>query len=98
MFVVFGPEHAQTVARDGFTVETVQEYLREHSKVSISRISPENLESWIGQDRHAIGDHYYPAASPSDIQIAVAGGAGKHSAFIPAFGNTAASTMSINKT
>ena len=83
---------------DGFTVETVQEFLQEHSKVHVSRISAENLESWNGQDRHAVGEHYYPAGSPSDIQIAVAGGAGKHSAFIPAFGNTAASSMSINKT
>ncbi len=97
MFVVFGPEHARTIARDGFSVPTVQEYLQEHSKVHVSRISPENLESWIGQDRHAIGDHYYPAQSPSDIQIAVAGGAGKHSAFIPAFGNTAASSVIVGK-
>lgn len=97
MFVVFGPEHAQTVARDGFTVETVQAYLQEHSKVHVSRISDENLESWVGQDRHAIGDYYFPAAEPSDIQIAVAGGPGKHSAFIPAFGNTAASTTRITK-
>ena len=27
MFVVFGPEHAQTVARDGYSVADVQEYL-----------------------------------------------------------------------
>jgi hypothetical protein len=98
MFVVFGPEHAQTVARDGFTIETVQEFLQEHSKVHISRISVENLESWQGQGRHAVGDYYRPAHSPADIQIAVAGGAGKHSAFIPAFGNTDASTVSIART
>lgn len=97
MFVVFGPEHAQTVARDGFTVETVQEFLQANSKVHISRVSAENLESWIGQDRNAIGDHYYPARSPADIQVVVAGGPGKHSAFIPAFGNTAASSVSISQ-
>ena len=97
MFVVFGPEHAQTVARDGFSVEDVQDYLQQNSHVHISRVSAENLDSWIGQDRHAIGDHYYPAASPSEIQIAVAGGPGKHSAFIPAFGNTAASSMAVGK-
>jgi len=98
MFVVFGPEHAQTVARDGYTVEAVREFLQEHSKVHISRISAENLESWIGQGRHAIGDYYHPAKSPLDIQIAVAGGAGKHSAFIPAFGNTDASSVSVTRT
>lgn len=98
VFVVFGPEHASTVARDGFTVETVQEFLHEHAKVHVSRISKENLESWAGQDRFPINDHFYPAHSPSDIQIAVAGGAGKHSVFIPSFGSTAAPSVSIHKT
>ena len=96
-FVVFGPEHANTVARDGFTVETVQEFLHEHAKVHVSRFSKENLESWAGQDRFPINDHFCAAQSPSDIQIVVAGGAGKHSAFIPSFGNTAASSVSIRK-
>ena len=97
MFIVFGPEHAQTVARDGFSVEAVQAYLHENSKVHISRISEENLESWAGQDRHPINDHYYPAGSPDSIRIVVAGGPGKHSAFIPAFGNTGAPSVAIRK-
>lgn len=97
MFVVFGPEHAKSVARDGFTVETVQEFLQEHSKVHISRVSEENLESWISQDRLPVGDYYYPAAHPSNIQVVVAGGAGKHSAFIPSFGDTAAPSVAIHK-
>ncbi len=94
-FVVFGPEHAQTVARDGFTVEAVQEFLHDKSKVHVSRISEENLKSWASQDRHPVNDHYYMAASPSDIRIVVAGGAGKHSAFIPSFGDTAAPSVAI---
>ncbi len=97
MFVIFGPEHAQTVARDGFSVTAAQEYLRENSKVHVSRISEENLESWVGQDRHPINDHYYPAAEPSDIRVVVAGGPGKHSAFIPAFGNTGAPSVMIRQ-
>jgi len=96
-FVVFGPEHAKTVARDGFTAENVQEFLHEHSKVHVSRISKENLESWAGQDRFPINDHFFPAQSPSDIQIVVAGGAGKHSVFIPSFGDTAAPSTVIHK-
>ncbi|MEZ5854644.1 MAG: hypothetical protein R3D67_07805 [Hyphomicrobiaceae bacterium] len=94
-FVVLGPEHAQTLARDGWTPETIQEALYEGSKVHVSRISPENLESWAGQDRHPVKDHYYPAASPGHINIVVAGGPGKHSVFIPSFGNTAASSQKI---
>ncbi|MGI9408592.1 MAG: hypothetical protein ACR2OV_00860 [Hyphomicrobiaceae bacterium] len=97
MFVVFGPEHAQTVARDGYSVAAVQEFLHEQSKVHVSRISEENLASWVGQDRLPINNYYYPAQSPSDIQIVVAGGPGKHSAFIPAFGNTAAPSAAIRR-
>jgi len=97
MFVVFGPEHAQTVARDGFGVADVQEFLWDHSKVHISRISDENLRSWKDQDRLATGDYYYPAKTPENIQVAVAGGAGKHSAFIPSFGDTAAPSTVIRK-
>jgi hypothetical protein len=95
IFVVFGPEHAQTVARDGFSVATAQDFLREHSKVHVSRISKENLASWAGQDRHPQGEYYYPAAKPNDIQVVVAGGPGKHSAVIFSFGNTAAPSVRI---
>lgn len=95
-FVVLGPEHAQTLARDGWTPETIQEALYERSKVHISRISRENLESWAGQGRDPVKDHYHPAGSPAHINVVVAGGAGKHSVFIPSFGNTAAVSARID--
>ena len=50
-FVVFGPEHAQAVARSGFSREDVQHYLYEHARVSVDRISTQKLEeltSWGG--------------------------------------------------
>ena len=73
-----------------------EETLFERSKVHISRISRENLESWAGQGREPIRDHYYVAASPDGINVVVAGGAGKHSVFIPSFGNTAAVAQRID--
>jgi hypothetical protein len=94
-FVVLGPEHAQTLARDGWTADSIQAALYERSKIHVSRISKENLESWAGQDRHPVNDHYYPASSPDHINVVVAGGAGKHSMFIPSFGNTAAVSARI---
>jgi hypothetical protein len=94
-FVVLGPEHAQTLARDGWTAETIQAALYERSKIHVSRISKENLESWAGQGRHPINDHYYPVSSPEHINVVVAGGPGKHSMFIPSFGNTAAISARI---
>jgi hypothetical protein len=95
-FVVLGPEHAQTLARDGWTPEAIQEALYEGSKVHVSRISAENLESWAGQERHPVNDHYYPAGSPAHINVVVAGGPGKHSMYIPSFGNTAAVSQRVH--
>jgi hypothetical protein len=95
-FVVLGPEHAQTLARDGWTAGTIQEALYERSKVHVSRISKENLESWAGQDRFPVNDHYYPAGSPDHINVVVAGGPGKHSLYIPSFGNTAGVSARVN--
>lgn len=44
-----------------------------------------------------VNDHYYLSPSPEDIQVLVAGGAGKHSAFIPTFGATEVCSMRISK-
>lgn len=95
-FVVLGPEHAQTLARDGWTAGSIQEALYERSKIHVSRISKENLESWAGQERHPVNDYYYSTSSPQHINVVVAGGPGKHSMYIPSFGNTAAVSARIN--
>jgi hypothetical protein len=94
-FVIIGPEHAQTLHRDGFTIETIQAELFERSKVHISRVSPENQVSYAGFDRHPVADHYYLTPAPEDIHVVVAGGPGKHSAFVPSFGFTIASSVRV---
>lgn len=94
-FVVLGPEHAQTLHRDEWTIASIQEALYDRSKVHVSRISKENLASWAGQGRDPVKDHYYLAASPNDINVVVAGGAGKHSVYITSFGNTAAPSVKV---
>ncbi|MBT6273274.1 MAG: hypothetical protein HOI95_03985 [Chromatiales bacterium] len=95
-FVIIGPEHAQTLHRDGFTIEQIQAELYELSKVHVSRVAAENQESYAGFDRYPVGDHYYLTPSDQDIHIVVAGGAGKHSAFIPSFGFTIASSVRVS--
>lgn len=94
-FVVLGPEHARTLHRDGWMPQSLQEELYKRSAIHISRISKENLSDWAAQGRHPINDHYYLGDSPDDVNIVVAGGAGKHSAFIASFGNTAAPIVKI---
>lgn len=96
-FVVVGPEHAQTLHRDGFTVESMQAYLFDHARVHVSRVSLENQASYADMDHHPVGDHYYVCRSPEDIHILVAGGPGKHSAFIPSFGGTAAASVRVTR-
>jgi hypothetical protein len=94
-FVVIGPEHAQTLARDGWTIDALQEAFYERSKVPVSRVSKENQKSFEEQDVPLVNGHYYHSPSPDFIHILVAGGPGKHSAFIPSFGGTSASSTVI---
>jgi len=94
--VVLGPEHAQTIHRDGFTVQDIQEKLFEASAVHVSRISPENRTNFeIDRGQKPVNDHFYLGRSPQDIQVLVAGGPGKHSAYIPTFGFTEACSVRV---
>jgi hypothetical protein len=95
LFLMLGPEHAQTLARDGATIEGMQEQLFERSRVHISRVSRENQESYASFENAPVNDHYYLVPTPDDIHIAVAGGPGKHSAYVPSFGGTAAISVRI---
>lgn len=93
--VVFGPEHAATLKRDGWTVEAIQERLYEDSAVHVSRVSPENRASYEEHDQHPQNDRFYLTRSPKEVLIAVAGGPGKHSAYIPSFGFTRACSVRL---
>jgi len=89
-FVVFGPEHAQAVATSGFSREDVQRYLYEHARVSVDRISAQKLDeltSWGGyaDQLERWGGRIPLARSAELIRVLVAGGAGKHSCWIPTF-------------
>ena len=88
MFVIIGPEHAATLKRDGFTIETIRQELFARSRVHVSRISAENQDTYISTGHKPDGDWFSIARAPEDIHITVAGGPGKHSAFIPSFGGT----------
>ena len=94
-FVVIGPEHAQTMARDGWTIPQLQEAFHERSKVPVARVSRENQKSFEEQDVPMRNGYYYHAPSPEFVHVLVAGGPGKHSAFIPSFGGTAAPSTKI---
>jgi hypothetical protein len=99
--VVFGPEHAATIARDGFTKADVKRFLYEHARVPLARFSRENADGrlrmiWSKLVTDSLADTLLPLAQrPEDFMVVVAGGAGKHSAFIPTFGATRSVTRAI---
>jgi hypothetical protein len=93
--IAFGPEHAATLKRDGWSVEAVQEKLYELSAVHYSRVSEDNRKNYEEREQFPVNDHYYLAPTPSAIQIVVAGGPGKHSAFLPTFGFTEVCSVRI---
>ncbi|NKC11433.1 MAG: hypothetical protein GKR94_04270 [Gammaproteobacteria bacterium] len=96
-FLIIGPEHAATLHRDGYSIKDIQAQIYERSKVHVSRVAAENRDSYAACGHLPVNDHYYLTQSPAEIHITVAGGPGKHSAYIPSFGATAAASARVNR-
>ena len=99
-FVVLGPEHAEVIAKSGFSRQAAQTYLFDHARVSVDRIGRKKLDeasTWGGYKKRLDewGGRIPVARAPEDIRILVAGGAGKHSAWIPTFGATYSQTCRV---
>ena len=91
--VVLGPEHAETIARDGYTKKEVKEFLFEKARIPKRAFSEEQQKQRFAS---LAEEALIPiTAIPENIVVVVAGGAGKHSMVIPTFGNTAAMTKLI---
>lgn len=99
--VVMGPEHAKTVADGGFSKADAKRFLQKHATLPMHRFSKENIERRF---RMTLKDRYgtAPLDTPipvvqraEDLIIAVIGGAGKHSAYIPTFGATKSVTREL---
>ena len=85
----FGPEHAATVARDGYSKQQVKEFLFERARYPLAKLGPDYRRQQI--ERHKAKDAPDTMCSivrkADDISIIVAGGAGKHSSWQPTFGD-----------
>jgi hypothetical protein len=88
LLIVLGPEHAATIAGDGFSRADVQRFVYEHARLPLGTLKLGGMwgmhdwPAWMNavRDDHAL----MPAvSSPDDIFVIVAGGPGKHSAVIP---------------
>jgi hypothetical protein len=98
--VVLGPEHAATAASSGWSKDDFKRALWDLARVPLGRLTPENIERFAAIHPEGFKDR--PADTPvpiardwRDIMVVVAGGAGKHSAFIPTFGSTRSVTRRI---
>jgi hypothetical protein len=87
LLVLLGPEHAATVAADGFTRADVQRYLYEHARLPLHRWRQGGMwgiHDWPRWMQTADEHAWLPVVpGPEDILVMVAGGAGKHSAVVP---------------
>ena len=101
--VVFGPEHARTVADDGYSKADAKRFLQEHAQLPLGKFSKENIERRF---RVRFKEKYATAGrmrwSPmlqraEDLIIVVIGGAGKHSAYIPTFGSPRSVTRALKR-
>jgi hypothetical protein len=83
-----GPEHAATIARDGYGKRAIKEFVFEHARFPLARLGEEYQREQI--TRHGViddaGTMLPIVESPDAITIVVVGGAGKHSSWQPTFG------------
>lgn len=97
--ICIGPEHADTMARDGIGIREIQEWLYANAGNRLSSlvgITRDNYDAMGPFDRDAVDDPFVPLVSkPEDYLLFVAGGVGKHSMAMPSFGLTRSVTKAI---
>jgi hypothetical protein len=84
-----GPEHATTIAKEGYSKQKIKAFLFEHARFPLKRLGLEyqrqQIERWDVIDAT---ETMVPIVSRAeDISVIVVGGAGKHSSWQPTFGN-----------
>ena len=87
--LTLGPEHAATIARDGFSKKEVKDFIFEHARFPLGRLHHEFRKFLVDARKNPDRDDTMVpiVKSPEDITIIVAGGAGKHSCWQPTFGD-----------
>jgi hypothetical protein len=95
--LTLGPEHAATIASEGFTKQQVKAFLFEHARFPFARLGKEYQRAQIERRgaRDAPDTMLSIVRAPEDISLIVAGGAGKHSSWQPTFGNATRPTRRI---
>jgi hypothetical protein len=94
-FVVLGPEHAEVLAKAGWTKRDVRSFLFDQARKPLAQVKlggmygPETHRNlwprWIDHDNEM--ERIPIARRAEDIAILVAGGAGRHSVYLPGWGS-----------
>ena len=101
--LILSPEHAATIAADGFSKDDVKKAVHEDARIPQGRFSRENIERRLWR---RLGIRYKNRSPDTlvsivqrweDVMVMVAGGAGKHSMWVPTFGSTRSVTRPILK-
>ena len=87
--VVLGPEHAAEIAKAGFSKQDVKRYLFEHARLPMRDLAgrmyagTDPWPAWI--DENDPDTRVPMVASPERFLVVVAGGDGRHSAWMPSW-------------
>ena len=99
MLLVIGPEHAREISDDGFSKADVKSYVFENARMSVGSLRDRGY--WAGRTWPAWvnerDDHYMvpPVSRPENLIVVVAGGDGRHSAWLPTWSTTRAVTLPV---
>lgn len=88
LLVVLGPEHAATIAADGFSRADVQRFVFEHARMPLGRMKLGGMwgmHDWPEWMAKATDNTVRLPRVPSadDVYVMVGGGSGKHSCVVP---------------
>lgn len=92
VLLIMSPEHANTIAKDGWSKRDVKEYLHENTVV------PSKLADRGGRkidDPLIVNGEVHITRSPDDVVLVVAGGVGRHSMISQGFGTSSESVSNL---
>jgi hypothetical protein len=99
MLLVLGPEHAATIAGDGWTRRDLQHFLYERARIPMRRLrigGMWEMRAWPRWLASLDDDDRIPVVRATErFLITVAGGEGKHSLAFPTFASSRAVTTAI---
>jgi hypothetical protein len=85
--LTLGPEHAATIAGDGYRKADVKRFIFERARYPIDRLSEEYAAELRPLNADGGDGMARICARAEDITVIVAGGSGKHSSWQPTFGS-----------